>query len=95
MKKIVWVGYLVCCFILHEACTPPVFESQANTQSEYPSTWENTGNINASFISTVRSIGVNTNVGTPSFDVSFIASASNIDSLDWQFPGGDHQFRFH
>lgn len=89
MKSIAWVGLTMCCFILFEACTPPVFESQADTNSGYPSTWENTGNINASFISTMRSVGVNTNTGTPSFDVSFIASASNIDSLDWQFPGGE------
>ncbi|RPG61104.1 MAG: hypothetical protein CBD66_003965 [Flavobacteriaceae bacterium TMED206] len=33
-------------------------------------------------------MGVNTNTGSPSFNVSFIASASNIDSLVWSFPGG-------
>lgn len=70
------------------SCDPPVFMPSTDVESEFPSNWENTGNLNASFISTSRSIGVNTNTGSPSFDVSFIASANNIDSLAWSFPGG-------
>ena len=70
------------------ACTPPVFEPPNQIEEAQNPNWDNTGNVNASFISTSRSIGVPTNTGSPSFDVSFIATASNIDSLAWFFPGG-------
>lgn len=88
MVKMLRIG--IGLFLLHLTvqCTPPVFTPNTDVEIEYPPNWENTGNLNASFISTSRSIGVNTNTGSPSFDVSFIASASNIDSLAWSFPGG-------
>ena len=40
---------------------------------------------------TSRTVGVNTNSGSPTFSINFIASASNIDSLVWSFPGGTTQ----
>jgi len=70
------------------ACTPPVYEPPTQMEEAQNPNWENIGNINASFISTSRSFGVSTNSGSPTFDVSFIATASNIDSLAWSFPGG-------
>ncbi|MDB9824228.1 alanine dehydrogenase [Flavobacteriaceae bacterium] len=70
------------------ACTPPIFEPPVQEEEARNPNWENVGSLNASFISTSRSIGISTNTGSPSFDVSFIASASNIDSLVWSFPGG-------
>lgn len=74
-------------YLLVWGCTPPVFISP-EAEASQPEGWENTGNINASFLSTSRSIGIPTNTGSPSLDVTFIASASNIDSLEWSFPGG-------
>lgn len=74
-------------FLLILGCTPPVFISP-DAEALQPEGWENTGNINASFLSTSRSIGIPTNTGSPSLEVTFIASASNIDSLQWIFPGG-------
>ena len=68
-------------------CVPPPYEPDQNEIS-INDHWENTGKISASFISSSRTLGVNTNTGSPSFSVSFIASASNIDSLSWSFPGG-------
>jgi len=70
------------------ACTPPIFEPPVQEEEARNPNWENVGSLNASFISTSRSIGISTNTGSPSFDVTFIASASNIDSLVWSFPGG-------
>ncbi|MGB2086152.1 MAG: hypothetical protein ACPHUE_03455 [Flavobacteriaceae bacterium] len=70
------------------ACTPPVFVPEAAEENSLNPNWENTGSINASFFSSTRSVGVNTTSGSPTFDVSFIASAGNIDSLHWSFPGG-------
>ena len=64
---------------------PPPYEPD-KSQISSNDHWENTGKIIASFISSSRTLGVNTNTGSPSFDVSFIASASNIDSLSWSFP---------
>ena len=81
--KILIIGFI---FILH-GCIPPVYEPEQNEVSTNDH-WENTGRINASFISSTRSLGVNTNIGSPTFNVTFIASASNIDSLAWSFPGG-------
>lgn len=69
-------------------CTPPMYEPPSATQNTLNPEWSNTGNINASFISTSRTVGVNTNSGSPTFVINFIASASNIDSLVWSFPGG-------
>ncbi len=68
-------------------CVPPMYEPPNAQQNTLNPNWENTGNLSASFISTSRTVGVNTNTGSPSFSVSFIASASNIDSLVWRFPG--------
>lgn len=50
--------------------------------------WENTGNIIASFLATDRSITSNNNNGSQAFTVNYIATASNIDSLIWQFSRG-------
>ena len=72
-------------------CTPPMYEPPSATQNTLNPEWSNTGNINASFISTSRTVGVNTNSGSPTFVINFIASASNIDSLVWSFPGGTAQ----
>ena len=68
-------------------CVPPMYVPPEAQQNTLNPDWENTGNISASFISTSRTIGVGTNIGSPTFNVSFIASASNIDSLEWAFPG--------
>ena len=72
-------------------CTPPIYEPPTAQQSTQNPDWFNTGNINASFISTSRTVGINTNSGSPTFVINFIASASNIDSLVWSFPGGTAQ----
>ena len=79
---------LVFSFAFWVGCVPPIYEPQEAQRNTLNPNWENTGNISASFISTSRTIGVGTNTGSPSFNVSFIASASNIDSLVWSFPGG-------
>ena len=83
------------CFILLSwvmyQCTPPMYEPPSAQQNTLNPEWSNTGNINASFISTSRTVGVNTNSGSPTFSINFIASASNIDSLVWSFPGGTTQ----
>ena len=77
----------LCSLVFWVGCVPPMYEPPQAQQSTQNPNWENTGNISASFISTSRTIGVGTNTGSPSFNVSFIASASNIDSLQWSFPG--------
>lgn len=82
------VALLVFVLSFWVGCVPPMYEPPAAQQNTLNPDWENTGNISASFISTSRTVGVNTNTGSPSFNVSFIASASNIDSLEWSFPGG-------
>jgi hypothetical protein len=81
----IFVSFFLCLMV---ACTPPIFEPPVQEEEVRNPNWENVGSLNASFISTSRSIGISTNTGSPSFDVSFIASASNIDSLVWSFPGG-------
>ena len=86
MSKATSFSFLVL-FMLFWSCTPPMFISP-EAEATPPEGWENTGNINASFLSTSRSIGIPTNTGSPSFEVTYIASASNIDSLHWSFPGG-------
>ena len=62
---------------LFYGCVPPPYEPE---QSEISTNdhWENTGKINASFISSSRTLGVNTNTGSPSFNVTFIASARSL-----------------
>ena len=77
---------LILIFLIY-GCVPPPYEPEQNEISTNDH-WENIGKISASFISSSRTLGVNTNTGSPSFNVSFIASASNIDSLSWSFPGG-------
>ena len=72
-------------------CTPPMYEPPTSQQNTQNPDWVNTGNINASFISTSRTMGINTNSGSPTFVINFIASANNIDSLVWSFPGGTPQ----
>lgn len=79
---------LIFSLVFWEACVPPMYEPPLAQENPMNPNWENTGNIVASFISTSRTIPVNTNTGSPSINVSFIASASNIDSLEWSFPGG-------
>ena len=81
------ISFLVFSFALWIGCVPPVYEPPEAQQNTLNPNWENTGNISASFISTSRTIGVSANTGSPTFNVSFIASASNIDSLEWSFPG--------
>lgn len=78
---------LVFSFAFWISCVPPMYVPPEAQQNTLNPDWENTGNISASFISTSRTIGVGTNIGSPTFNVSFIASASNIDSLEWAFPG--------
>ena len=79
--------FIIILIILFYGCVPPPYQTEQNEISTNDH-WENTGKISASFISSSRTLGVNTNTGSPSFNVSFIASASNIDSLVWSFPGG-------
>ena len=80
--------FMVFSFALWIGCVPPMYEPpESQQQNTLNPNWENTGNISASFISTSRTIGVSANTGSPTFNVSFIASASNIDSLEWSFPG--------
>ena len=79
--------FIIILIILFYGCVPPPYQPEQNEISTNDH-WENTGKISASFISSSRTLGVNTNTGSPSFNVSFIASASNIDSLVWSFPGG-------
>ena len=88
MKSHSGVFFVLILISLVIACTPPIFEPLVQEEEIQNPGWENVGILNASFISTSRSIGVSTNTSSPSFDVSFIASASNIDSLVWSFPGG-------
>ena len=88
MKSYSGVFIVLILISLVAACTPPFFEPLVQEEEIQKPGWENVGILNASFISTSRSIGVSTNTSSPSFDVSFIASASNIDSLVWSFPGG-------
>lgn len=88
MKSYKGVFFVLILLSLVVACTPPFFEPLVQEEEIQNPGWENVGILNASFISTSRSIGVSTNTSSPSFDVSFIASASNIDSLVWSFPGG-------
>ena len=79
--------FILILIFLFYGCVPPPYQPE---QSEVSSNdhWENIGKISASFISSSRTLCVNTNTGSPSFNVTFIASASNIDSLVWSFPGG-------
>ncbi len=79
---------LIFVLVFWEACVPPMYDPPIAQENSINPNWENTGTIVASFISTSRTIPVNTNTGSPSINVSFIASASNIDSLEWSFPGG-------
>lgn len=74
--------------VLMYRCTPPVFEPPVREDEIINPTWSNTGKLNASFIATSRNFGVTTNTGSASFQISFIASSSNIDSLAWSFPDG-------
>jgi len=67
-------------------CTEPVFFNA--TERTDLSGWENTGSVNASFLASNRVFASTNNTGSPTFEVNYIATASNIDSLIWQFPGG-------
>lgn len=78
----------ICLFFLVPACTPPVFVPPIPAEEMINPNWSNLGDINANFIATSRNLGVRSNAGSPTFQISFIASASNIDSLSWSFPGG-------
>lgn len=73
---------------IYVGCTPPVFQPPVSEENTVNPSWGNTGKVNASFIATSRNLAVNANTGSPTFQISFIASSSNIDSLNWSFPGG-------
>lgn len=66
--------------------TEPVFNTTAEPIDL--SGWENTGTVNASFLATGRSFASTSSSSSPTFTVDYIATASNIDSLVWQFEGG-------
>ena len=87
MRSLLWIVFLV---LLSTSlrCTPPVFTPPVAEEDQINANWSNVGKLNANFIATSRSLGVSTNAGSPTFQISFIASASNIDSLQWSFPGG-------
>lgn len=84
------VKVIVCVFLcvlqFTVSCTAPVFEISENSNQFIG--WENKGKINASFIATGRSLASTSNTGSPSFTVDYLATASNIDSIYWHFPGG-------
>ena len=82
---IIGIGLLTLLFVV--GCTKsPIFYSQPNPIKT--DGWENTGSVNASFVTSERSLPSSINTGTPTFNVTYIATASNVDSLSWQFPGG-------
>ena len=82
---IIGIGLLTLLFVV--GCTKsPIFYSQPNPIKT--DGWENTGSVNASFVTSERSLTSSINTGTPTFNVTYIATASNVDSLSWQFPGG-------
>ena len=82
---IIGIGLLTLLFVV--GCTKnPIFYSQPNTIRT--DGWENTGSVNASFVTSERSLPSSISTGTPTFNVTYIATASNVDSLSWQFPGG-------
>ena len=84
--------FIIIIIFLFCKCVPPPYEPEQNEISTNDH-WENTGKINASFISSSRTLGVNTNKGSHSFNVTFIASATNIDSLSWSFPEENQMIR--
>ena len=82
---IIGIGLLTLLFVV--GCTKnPIFYSQPNPIKT--DGWENIGSVNASFITSERSLPSSISTGTPTFNVTYIAKASNADSLSWQFPGG-------
>jgi|SaaInlStandDraft_1057018.scaffolds.fasta_scaffold00346_29 hypothetical protein len=82
---IMGIGLLA--LLLVVGCTKnPIFYTQADPIKT--DGWENTGSVNASFVTSERSLLSSISTGTPTFDVTYIATASNVDSLSWQFPGG-------
>jgi len=85
VKAIICVFMCVLQFTV--SCTAPVFEIPK--KSDQFSDWENEGKINASFIASGRSVASTSNTGSPSLSVSYIATAPNVDSVLWQFPGGN------
>ena len=74
--------------IIYLSCTPPVFVPPVSEEETVNPNWSNVGKVNASFIATSRNLAVSANTGSPTFQISFIASSSNLDSLSWSFPGG-------
>lgn len=85
VKAIICVFMCVLQFTV--SCTAPVFEIPK--KSDQFADWENEGKINASFIASGRSVASTSNTGSPSLSVSYIATAPNVDSVLWQFPGGN------
>jgi len=85
VKAIICVFLCVLQFTV--SCTAPVFEIPK--KSDQFADWENEGKINASFIASGRSVASTSNSGSPSLSVSYIATAPNVDSVLWQFPGGN------
>tara|TARA_B110000046_G_C12914688_1_gene364408 strand:- start:12 stop:1031 length:1020 start_codon:yes stop_codon:yes gene_type:complete len=84
-SRIIGTGLLTLLFVV--GCTKnPIFYSQSNPIRT--DGWENTGSVNASFVTSERSLSSSISTGTPTFNVTYIATASNVDSLSWQFPGG-------
>ena len=82
---IIGIGLLTLLFVV--GCTKkPIFYTQSN--SIKTDGWENTGSVNASFVTSERFLPSSISTGTPTFNVTYIATASNVDSLSWQFPGG-------
>ncbi len=73
--------------IIYLSCTPPVFVPPVSEEETVNPNWSNVGKVNASFIATSRNLAVSANTGSPTFQISFIASSSNLDSLSWSFPG--------
>ena len=81
------IGIRLLTLLFLVGCTKiPIFYSQPNPIKT--DGWENTGIINASFVTSERSLASSVSTGTPTFNVTYIATASNVDSLSWQFPGG-------
>jgi hypothetical protein len=67
-------------------CTAPVF-TPSNVAATPPG-WENTGSVNASFLTTGRNFASSSSSSSPEFVVGYIATGSNLDSLSWTFAGG-------
>lgn len=86
-KRVKGIIYVFLCLLQLTVSCSPAYEIPE--KSDQFAGWENEGKINASFIASGRSVASTSNTGSPSLSVSYIATAPNVDSVLWQFPGGN------